>query len=268
MQAPCDDLTRSVTFTMRDKTNGDGLTLEGYGAVFNNDTVIDSWEGNFVENIDPGAFKKTLRERTPVLQFDHGQHPLVGSLPLGAIEQLNEDAHGLFVSARLHDNWLVEPVRDAIRSGAISGMSFRFSVVKEKWADPTDTKSLPVRTIQEVKLYELGPVVFPAYTGTSVGVRSEISALAANPALLRELARALVFGTPAGAADPSEPQQHSDDQEEERTSDEAATAGTSDEAAPVEPQEHSTSAYSPTARPQPSRELFEQSAARARALAG
>jgi phage head maturation protease len=31
------------------------------------------------------------------------------------------------------DNWLMAPVRDAIAAGAIDGMSFRFSVVREGW---------------------------------------------------------------------------------------------------------------------------------------
>lgn len=207
MDIPRDDLTRSVPFTLeRANEDGDGLTLEGYGAVFGEPTRIDSWEGMFDETIQRGAFAKTLSERTPVIQFDHGHHPLVGSLPIGSVETIREDAHGLFVRARLHDNWLVQPVRDAIASGAISGMSFRFSVVKEA---VDQTGDIPLRTIQEVKLYEVGPVVFPAYEATSVGVRSDLARLISDPAARAELARALVLGTP----------------------DEAAPEGTSDEAA-------------------------------------
>lgn len=207
MDIPRDDLTRSVPFTLdRAADDGDGLTLEGYGAVFGDPTRIDSWEGTFDEQIQRGAFSKTLKERTPVIQFDHGHHPLVGSLPIGSVDVIREDAHGLFVRARLHDNWLVEPVRDAIASGAITGMSFRFSVVKDAIDKTGDT---PLRTIQEVKLYEVGPVVFPAYESTSVGVRSDVARLVSDPALRAELARALVLGTP----------------------DEAAPVGTSDEAA-------------------------------------
>jgi HK97 family phage prohead protease len=203
----------------RATADGDGLTLEGYGAVFDSPTRIDSWEGTFDEVIARGAFAKTLRERTPVIQFDHGHHPLVGSIPIGSAEVLREDEHGLYVRARLHDNWLTQPVRDAIASGAIDGMSFRFSVVKEAVDESGDT---PLRTVQEVKLYEVGPVVFPAYEATSVGVRSrEIAALLSDPSARAELARALVLGTP---------------------SDEAARPGTSDvEAAATdqEPQAHS-----------------------------
>lgn len=194
-----DDLTRSVPFTLERATDtGDGLTLEGYGAVFGSPTRINSWEGNFDEIIARGAFAKTLKERTPVIQFDHGQHPLVGSIPIGSIETLREDTHGLYVKARLHDNWLTQPVRDAIASGAIDGMSFRFSVVKESVDESGD---VPVRTVQEVKLYEVGPVVFPAYEATSVGVRSQqIADLLADPDARAELARALVLGTPDEAA--------------------------------------------------------------------
>lgn len=186
-------LERSVPFLFRsDETSqqGDGLTLTGHAAVFNQETQIDSWEGNFVETIAPGAFKKTVRERTPVLQFDHGRHPLVGSIPIGSIETLNEDTEGLYVEARMANNWLMEPVRDAIKNKSIKGMSFRFEVMREFWEDNTgkrinDPDELmrllwdagdrgPLkRTLKELKVHELGPVVFPAYEGTSVGLRSQ-----------------------------------------------------------------------------------------------
>lgn len=168
-------VTRQVDFTLTradsDDVRGDGLTLEGYAAVFNTPTRIDSWEGRFDEIIAPGAFKKTLSERGDrvVLQFDHGQHPLIGSLPIGAIEELREDARGLFVRARLFDNDAMLPIRQAIEAEAIKGMSFRFSVMAEEWDDEGD---VDVRTIREVRLYEIGPVVFPAYEGTTVGVRA------------------------------------------------------------------------------------------------
>lgn len=217
-----DMLFRSVAFEQRETgDDGDGLTLDGYGAVFGTPTRIDSWEGTFDEEIARGAFKKSLSERTPVLQFDHGRHPMVGSIPLGAFESLREDENGLHVVARLHDNWLVQPVRDAIKSNAIPGMSFRFSVVKDEWrtaagalvkpddverllwaSDASDPATVLKRTLKEVRLYEVGPVVFPAYADTTVGVRSqEIAALLKDPQVRAELAAALVStpSEPSGA---------------------------------------------------------------------
>jgi HK97 family phage prohead protease len=175
---------RQVEFRASD--DADGQTLEGYAAVFNAWTDIRDAAGTYREQIAPGAFKRSLGQRTPVLQFDHGAHPLIGSLPLGSFSVLREDRNGLFVRARLSDNWLVQPVRDAIREGAISGMSFRFRVVDDEWG--TDERG-ETRTIREVELLEAGPVVFPAYTQTSVTVRSLVGALddESRAELVREL---------------------------------------------------------------------------------
>lgn len=195
-------LRRSVPFTITradDDDDGDGLTLEGYAAVFNTPTRIDSWEGRFDEVISPGAFAKTIKERSPKLQFDHGTHPLLGSLPLGRIDTLKEDDEGLFVRARLSDNWLIEPVRDAIRDGAVDGMSFQFKAIRDEW-DEDDDLEVPLRTLKEVRLYELGPVVFPAYEETSVGVRSEkvaeLRSLLQDETVRHHLAQALLLDAP------------------------------------------------------------------------
>lgn len=214
--APTEGLVRSMPFeVVRAEDDGDGFTLEGYAAVFNSPTRINSWEGNFDERIAPGAFKKTLREKTPVLMFNHGQHPFIGDMPIGKITSAKEDERGVHIVARLFDNDLIKPVRDAIAGGAIDGMSFRFSVVRESW---DSSGEVPSRTLREVKAPELGPVVFPAYSDTSVGVRAAdmANAIAADPALREQIARALLLGTPEAAvrkdtaevaATPSEPTQ-------------------------------------------------------------
>lgn len=221
-----ESLVRSVPFEIRDVGDatgeGDGLTLTGLAAVWDAPTEIDSWEGCFTETIRKGAFRKTIREQTPVLQFDHGRHPLVGSIPIGRIDDLQETDAGLEVTARLSDNWLIEPVRDAIRDKAVNGMSFRFSVVREEWRDnagkliqPGDLDQLlwmpgdrgPLqRTLIELKCPELGPVVFPAYTETSVGVRarSMADALALDPEQARDIRRSLAQDS-AAAEVPTDP---------------------------------------------------------------
>jgi len=188
-----DNLVRHLEF--RVAKSEDGLTLDGYGAVFNQWTEIEDYMGAYRERIAPGAFKRTIGMRMPVLQFDHGTHPLIGSIPLGRITSISEDDHGLRVKARLSDNWLVQPVRDAIRDGGITGMSFRFRVVDEDWARSRDD-GMEERTIREIELYEVGPVVFPAYEQTSVGVRSRqtLDALK-DPEVRDEIARILATGT-------------------------------------------------------------------------
>jgi HK97 family phage major capsid protein/HK97 family phage prohead protease len=166
----------------RAEDNGDGLTFTGYAAVWDSPTLIDSWEGRFLESIRRGAFKKSLRESTPVLQFDHGSHPMIGSIPIGAITEVGEDDRGVFVKARLHSDPFFAPVREAIASGSIAGMSFRFQVIRDEWDHSADP---PRRDLVEVRCPELGPVVFPAYSETEAGVRARAeryaAALAPNP---------------------------------------------------------------------------------------
>jgi phage head maturation protease len=209
---PRDGLLRMAPFALRDPgTESDGNTLDGYAAVFNAITTIDSWEGRFKEQAAPGSMRKSFREDPPVIQFDHGHHPMVGSIPIARLESATEDTDpdlapngGAHVIGRLHDNWLVQPVRDAIASKAIHGMSFRFTVVRDAFQDKDgnpiagdalrsllrDTwqpdfpeKDLPLRTLQELRVPELGPVVFPAYDATSVGVRSRLRQAMPMPSL-------------------------------------------------------------------------------------
>lgn len=187
---PRDDVCRSVPFTVTrsdDDEPGDGRDFAGYGAVFNSPTRIDSWEGTFDEQIAPGAFRKSLRERTPKFQFDHGHHPLIGSVPIGVISDIREDDNGLYVEARLGQHILIDLIREALDTGAIDGMSFRFSVVRDEWRDAegkvvkadelnealwSGSRGVLVRTLKEVKVAEVGPVVWPAYADTTASVRS------------------------------------------------------------------------------------------------
>lgn len=258
MTAQRENLQRSMPFELRDGGT-DGLTLDGMAATFDQPTLIDSWEGTFYEQIRKGAFRKTIRENTPVMQFDHGRHPLIGSIPIGTITSLQETDAGLAVTGRLTDNWLIQPVRDAIAEGSVNGMSFRFTVVREEWRDKdgklvqaADLETLlwmpgergPLtRTLIEVRCAELGPVVFPAYDTTSVGVRARSIAetiteddelrrevrrsLARHatapgdlddPELRHQVARALLFDTPDAPPEPGHPA-------EERMTDAPATEG-------------------------------------------
>lgn len=180
------------SFDFAGEATSDGRTLEGYAAVFNAPTRIRSWDGDFEEVILPGAFTRSLSARSPVLQYDHGRDPRVGTVPIGAIEELAEDATGLRVRARLYDNPVVEPVRQAIAGKSIRGMSFRFEVPDggDTW---TRTGNDQRREVRDADVHELGPVVFPAYDTTSVSVRSMLAGLDPDEyrALLRELAAEL-----------------------------------------------------------------------------
>lgn len=223
MTKPLRQCIRSFEFRSSDPESGDdGRTLSGYAATFNDPTTINSWEGHFNERISPGAFRKTLDENPHVvMQYDHGRDSRVGAIPIGHYTSLKEDSKGLAVEGRLFDNPVVEPVRQAIEAGAINGMSFRFQVVRDAWTtkdgNPIPGNELeqylwgrkrsegPLnRDIKEVKLLECGPVTFPAYGTTSVGVRSgepEGIDPADRQALIEEYMRTAI--DPQGTEQPS-----------------------------------------------------------------
>jgi phage head maturation protease len=201
---PREDLLRMVPFSLRanEGERADGQTLDGFAAVFNSLSLIDSWEGRFWEQALPGSMRKSFREAPPKIQFDHGRHPLIGSIPIARLVTAEEASDpelapdgGAHIVGRVFDNWLMEPVRDAIAEEAIDGMSFRFSVVRESWYEADgkpirdDAKlqeilhrswyedvpedELPRRDLKELRVPEAGPVVWPAYAATSVGMRSK-----------------------------------------------------------------------------------------------
>lgn len=161
-------------FEFRAADDGDGLTLAGYIAKFNEPTLIQDWYGEYMEDIKRGAFSKTLAARGATkikMQFNHGHDPAFGALPIGAWTELREDRKGLYGEGRLNDNWHTIPIRAAIESGGLDGMSFKFTVVAATERKGTKPGEIDSRTLTEVNLFEAGPVVHPAYDGTTVGLR-------------------------------------------------------------------------------------------------
>lgn len=159
---------------------GDGMpTLVGHFAVFNTPTEICSFmEGNFLERIAPGAFKKTFQESKGIkCLFQHGCDPDIGDKPLGPIETLREDETGAYYEVPLID---ASYVRDDVLPGLEAGLygaSFCFEVIKEEFDEEPgvsadNPKGLPERTLLEVRVPEFGPVTFPAYEEATAGVRS------------------------------------------------------------------------------------------------
>lgn len=164
-----------------DAAGSDGRTLVGYPIVFNQWTEIASWGGPFLERIAPEAVTKTLTARGDKIQlmFNHGFDYMLEQTPIGRHQVWRPDDHGVWNEARLVDEDVydkIDLVAELIRMEAIYGQSFRFSVLSETWVDepdvsPHNPKGLPERTITELRLYESGPVTYPAYEATSVSLR-------------------------------------------------------------------------------------------------
>jgi HK97 family phage prohead protease len=182
MELPREDLYR-MTPSGEARLDSDpdaGNTMVGYPIVFNTWAEISGWEGNFLERIAPSALAKTLKERGDKVKvlFNHGMDPQIGDKPLGKPAVMKADDSGLWTETPLADTSYNNDLKVLMRTGVIDGMSFRFSVTKEdidEEPEPSESnpKGLPERTITELKLYEYGPVTFPAYEATSAGIRGQ-----------------------------------------------------------------------------------------------
>ncbi len=151
------------------EATSDGLTLRGLGTPFNSPTrIYEFWE-EFDEQFAPGSFKRTIGIGGQHMLFDHGHNPVTGTIPIADITRLEESERGLEVTARMFNNWMTEPIRDAIRAGAINGMSIRFRPVHEEILQRED--DVPLVTVVEAELAEVGPVLNPAYRDTEVSLR-------------------------------------------------------------------------------------------------
>lgn len=176
---PRDELVRALRVggDVRAADEGGMPTLYGHFTVFNRWAEIDSFfEGHFLERIAPGAFKKTFREQTPKVLFQHGMDPQIGDKVLGRADVLREEAEGPYYEVPLLDTSYNRDLVPGLEAD-LYGASFRFSVMREEWddePDPSDDnpKGIPERTIKEARVSEFGPVTFPAYPDATAGVRS------------------------------------------------------------------------------------------------
>lgn len=150
--------TADVAFEIRE--SGDGMTFEGYAAVFNS----DSSPLPFTERIAPGAFKRSLQSRNDIkLLWNHDTSVVLGSTRAGTM-RLVEDSHGLKVIASLPDTTAGRDAAVLLKRGDVSAMSFGFTV--PQGGDSWD-KSGNVRTLNRVSLHEVSMVAFPAYSATT-----------------------------------------------------------------------------------------------------
>lgn len=156
-------------------------TIEGYAAVFHAEgdpgTEYELWSDpgmRAVERVARGAFSRAIKDGDDCRAcFNHEANNLLGRTASGTL-RLSEDERGLRYENDLPDTQLGRDVAQLIDRGDVTGSSFGFVVEQESWreTDNPDGSRLAVRTIEGVRLLDVGPVTYPAYAGTSAGGRS------------------------------------------------------------------------------------------------
>lgn len=142
--------------------------IVGYAAVFDK-LSVEMW--GFREQIAKGAFAKSLSNGDDVRAlWNHDPAYVLGRTAAGTLA-LAEDDTGLRVEITPPDTELARGFLASIERGDVSQMSFGFRVLADDWSIDGDEQY--IRTLLDVKLYEVSPVTFPAYPDTSVAMRSD-----------------------------------------------------------------------------------------------
>lgn len=163
-----DELERR-TFAMEWRVKGDtDPVIEGYGALFNSESQD---LGGFREKIAPGAFARSIKNNANIMSlFNHDPSMVLGRTGNGTLT-LREDKTGLHMEVKPPNTAAARDVIEVIRRGDVTGQSFQFITVRDSWEGLSGDEDT-IRTLEEVRLLEVGPVVFPAYTDTKVSARA------------------------------------------------------------------------------------------------
>jgi len=142
--------------------------IVGHAAVF--DQLSENL-GGFFERISPGAFMEAIEKDDVRALFNHDPNLIIGRNRSGTLK-LVEDARGLAVAITPPANQTIADLVVApIERGDVSQMSFGFTVRPggQDWAKDDDGRT--IRTLKRVRLFDVSPVVFPAYAQTDVAMR-------------------------------------------------------------------------------------------------
>ncbi len=147
--------------------------ISGHPAVFNS-WSLPIWD--FRERVEPGAFSETIRSDDVVALFNHDPNLLLGRSRNGTLT-LAEDARGLLMDVRLPDTTNARDTWELVKRGDVNGGSFGFEVLEDRWERSSAPGISWDRSLMKVRLWDVSPVVFPAYPASDMESRSLLDAI-------------------------------------------------------------------------------------------
>jgi uncharacterized protein len=168
--------------TVEFRAKGRDIRAAGYASVFGKPSEN---LGGFVEQVAPGAFRKTISERDVLALYNHDPNLLLGRSHAGTL-RLEEDKNGLAYEIDLPDTTVGRDLASLLERGDLRGSSFGFRTIKDSWSETE--AGYPLRTLEQVALFDVGPVVNPAYPDTTAAVRSLASQAGVDLDVVREAA--------------------------------------------------------------------------------
>jgi HK97 family phage prohead protease len=151
----------------------EGKRIVGYGAVFHTAAkpIMSRNLGGFVERVMPTAFNQARHSGYPgaVCRYNHDGNMLLGTIA-GHTLQLEIDSLGLRYDVLPPQSRA--DILELVTRGDVQHSSFAFRVPAggEEWS--LSEQNYPVRSLVEVQLVDVAPVVDPAYPDATAAIRS------------------------------------------------------------------------------------------------
>lgn len=153
------------------KVDKEKRIIQGRAVVYNSmsNELRTSNGDKFKEIIQPGALSLSL-ERNDILAFkEHNPEMLLGRKSAGTL-MLEDRNDGLYVTINVPETSYGEDTLISAMRGDLKGFSFGFNNPKTKSYSRSGEK---IREISSMNLREVSVVANPAYSETSLNVRSE-----------------------------------------------------------------------------------------------
>ena len=163
--------TNSQPVQIETRQNGSPV-ITGYASVFYRAGVPGTefrLGKDVVERIEPTAFDSSMRRSDDVRAlFNHDPSVVLGRSKSGTL-RLSVDATGLRYEIEPPDTQAAKDVMTSIKRGDITGSSFAFQTITDKFEN---SKPDNIRMVKDVTLWDVGPVTYPAYEASTAGARA------------------------------------------------------------------------------------------------
>jgi HK97 family phage prohead protease len=142
-------------------SDGAGLRLRGRAVVYGVPTTIGHGRNRFVEEIQQGAFARSLREQGDrvALLWQHDAAQPLARVANGTLE-LADRPDGLHFRADVVPTSYGRDAVTAVRAGLVDECSFLFIGRNDRWSK---RDGMPYRLVLDADIFECSLVTFPAY---------------------------------------------------------------------------------------------------------
>lgn len=145
-------------------------TLAGYAHVFG----YVAQRANYYTKVKPGAFDKVIDESDTLALFNHDRNFVLGRKTSGTL-RLDSDKRGLAFELDLPETQLGKDVKELVKRGDLTGMSFGVTFNPKDHIDyALASDGREVRTFTGFsELIDVSVVTVPAFDGTEVMLNSK-----------------------------------------------------------------------------------------------